>query len=309
MAEADRAAQLVVIEEQGQRLGVVAGERNVLQAQLGAVQQQLEGVEADRAARLVVIEEQGQRLGAVAGERNVLQAQLGAVQQQLEVAEADRAARLAVIEEQGQRLGVLAGERNVLQAQLGAAQQQLEAVEADRAARLGVIEEQGQRLGVLAGEHNVLQASWSSAAAVGGGGGGSSGAAGGDRGAGATAGGLASSNWRRSGGEADQAARLSTLEGERHTLLTQLRALQDMLQILRRTRIYRLLHLCRRWRFIEQTVLQASAIQTRGIGSGDALPTKNSSGGTALQVLMCFLYSTKRFTHAGIRFLGTWMRH
>ena len=179
VVEADRAARLAVIEEQGQRLGVLAGERNVLQAQLGAVQQQLEvaeadraarlgvieeqgqrlgvlqrqleGVEADRAAQLVVIEEQGQRLGAVAGERNVLQAQLGAVQQQLEGAEADRAAQLGVIEEQGQRLGAVAGEHNVLQAQLGAVQQQLEVVEADRAAQLGVIEEQGQPTGGLGG--------------------------------------------------------------------------------------------------------------------------------------------------------------
>ena len=65
VVEADRAARLAVIEEQGQRLGALAGERNVLQAQLGAVQQQLEVAEADRAARLGVIEEQGQRLGVL----------------------------------------------------------------------------------------------------------------------------------------------------------------------------------------------------------------------------------------------------
>ena len=76
VVEADRAARLAVIEEQGERLGVLAGERNVLQAQLGTVQQQLEVAEADRAARLAVIEEQGQRLGVLEGERNELQAQL-----------------------------------------------------------------------------------------------------------------------------------------------------------------------------------------------------------------------------------------
>lgn len=57
--EADRAARLRVIEEQGQRLGGVEAERNELRAQLADVQQQFAAAEADRAARLQMIEQQG----------------------------------------------------------------------------------------------------------------------------------------------------------------------------------------------------------------------------------------------------------
>lgn len=54
-AEGDRAARFKVIEAQGQRLGELEAERNVLQAQLADIRQQFEVVEADRAARLKVI--------------------------------------------------------------------------------------------------------------------------------------------------------------------------------------------------------------------------------------------------------------
>ena len=46
--EADRAARLVVIEEQGRRLGTLEGERNVLQAQLGTLQQQMSKVQVEK---------------------------------------------------------------------------------------------------------------------------------------------------------------------------------------------------------------------------------------------------------------------
>jgi 2-polyprenyl-3-methyl-5-hydroxy-6-metoxy-1,4-benzoquinol methylase len=99
------------------------------------------------------------------------------------------------------------------------------------------------------------------------------------------------------------------LETERQGLMTQLLAAQDVLQILQRTRIYRLLRLLGRWRFMEQTVLQLSAIQASGIDSSDALPTKKTFGRTALRVVACLLHSTKRLTQAGITCLVTWLRH
>jgi 2-polyprenyl-3-methyl-5-hydroxy-6-metoxy-1,4-benzoquinol methylase len=122
VVEADRAARLGVIEEQGR--------------QLGALQQQLAVVEADRAARLGVIEEQGRQLGALEGERNVLQAQLGALQQQREVVEADRAARLGVIEEQGRQLGALQQQLSKVQVEKERALQALLAISRTRAYRL-----------------------------------------------------------------------------------------------------------------------------------------------------------------------------
>ncbi|MGD0048489.1 MAG: class I SAM-dependent methyltransferase, partial [Bryobacteraceae bacterium] len=61
--EADRAARLVAIEEQGRRLDAIEAERNRLVAELRDLRQHFEASESDRAARLVAIEEQGQRLG------------------------------------------------------------------------------------------------------------------------------------------------------------------------------------------------------------------------------------------------------
>jgi len=74
-AQADRAARLQVIEEQGRRLGEVEVERNNLVAELGDLRQHFNAVEADRAARLEVIEDQGRRLGEVEAERDKIQSE------------------------------------------------------------------------------------------------------------------------------------------------------------------------------------------------------------------------------------------
>ena len=57
-SEADRAARLKVIEEQGGRLGTMEAERNDLAAQLADLRRHFDESEADRAARLEVIQEQ-----------------------------------------------------------------------------------------------------------------------------------------------------------------------------------------------------------------------------------------------------------
>ena len=77
-ADADRSRRLLVIEEQGRRLGMVEAERNNLQAEVTVRRQQMEAIEADRAARLGVIGEQGRQLGAVEAERNNLKAEVAA---------------------------------------------------------------------------------------------------------------------------------------------------------------------------------------------------------------------------------------
>lgn len=61
-AEADRAARLSVIQEQGRRLGDAEAERNVLRAEVADLRRHLEAIDGDRAARLDVIRDQGRRL-------------------------------------------------------------------------------------------------------------------------------------------------------------------------------------------------------------------------------------------------------
>ncbi len=155
--EADRAARLVIIEEQGKMLGEVEAERNNLKARLAEKIDQLSAVERDSAARLAVIEKQGKFIGELEGERNILRAQLSEKLGQLVIVEADRASRLAVIEELGKKSGEMEAERNSLQCLLDEKNQQIVDCEADRAARLVVIEEQGRKLGEIAAERNHLQ--------------------------------------------------------------------------------------------------------------------------------------------------------
>ncbi len=75
-AEADRAARLAVIEEQGSKLGEAEHSHNLLAAELAATSASLEVAEADRAARLEVIEEQGSKLGEAEHSHNLLAAEL-----------------------------------------------------------------------------------------------------------------------------------------------------------------------------------------------------------------------------------------
>lgn len=88
--EADRAARLEVIQEQGRRLGEMEAERNNLRSELADLRQLFEAAEADRAARLDVMQEQGRRLGELEAERNDLRYELADVRQQFETVEADR---------------------------------------------------------------------------------------------------------------------------------------------------------------------------------------------------------------------------
>ena len=138
-AEMDRALRLAAIDELGERLGAMDGERYNARAEAAALRTELGRVEADRAARLLVIEEQGEKLGEVEGERNRLRAAAAALAGQLEAAEADRAARLRVIEEQGRRIedieaevSVQAEQIHLVMSQLRTLQQVLEAIQTSR---------------------------------------------------------------------------------------------------------------------------------------------------------------------------------
>ncbi|MBI3796452.1 MAG: sulfotransferase [Deltaproteobacteria bacterium] len=242
-SDADRAARLDVIHAQGQTLGTLEGERNVLRYELADVRQCLADVEADRAARLEVIEAQGQRLGDLAAERNRLQAESADFRQHFAQVEADRTARLEVIEEQGQRLGEVEGERNVLQAQFTELQAQFTAVEADRAARLAIIEEQGQRLGAVEAERNALQ------------------------------------------------GQLAGVQQHLAATTMRLQSVEQVLQALRRGRLYRLLRRLGRWEWVEDILAQASTTPASAALSGDTgapvlpaiLPQETSSRLSALE--------------------------
>jgi SAM-dependent methyltransferase len=129
-AERDRAARLAALHEQGARLMVAEGARNVLRAELENFRGHFAAMEADRAVYVSVISERGARLAA---------------------SEADRAARLAVIQEQGGRFSVLEHE-------LAGLRRHLDEIEADRAARIRVIYEQDDRLQALAAERERLSA-------------------------------------------------------------------------------------------------------------------------------------------------------
>lgn len=75
-SEADRAARLIVMQEQGERLGQLEADRNSLQAQLADLRLQFETVEADRAARLEVIHQQGHQLSELQGAVHAMTEQL-----------------------------------------------------------------------------------------------------------------------------------------------------------------------------------------------------------------------------------------
>jgi 2-polyprenyl-3-methyl-5-hydroxy-6-metoxy-1,4-benzoquinol methylase/ribosomal protein S15P/S13E len=118
VAEADRAARLLVIENQGRQLGETEAQRNALQSELADLRRHFDEVEADRAARLLVIENQGRQLGETEAQRNALLSELADLRRHFDEVEADRAARLLVIENQGRQLGEVAAERDALQSEL-----------------------------------------------------------------------------------------------------------------------------------------------------------------------------------------------
>ena len=120
-AEKDRSKRLEVIQKQGQFIGEINSERNILQAQLVDLQKHFKAVESDRVARLEVIQEQGRRFGLVESERNNLKSQLADLQDQFEAVESDRAARLEVIHKQAKQLELLETEINNLKDQLNGA--------------------------------------------------------------------------------------------------------------------------------------------------------------------------------------------
>jgi len=134
--EADSAARLEFIEEQGRKLGEVEAERNNLQFELANWRQHFESVQADSAARLEFIEEQGRKLGEVEAERNNLQFELADLRRHFESVQADSAARLQVIEDQGQRLGELEAERDELKAERDGARRVLLSVSETRTYKL-----------------------------------------------------------------------------------------------------------------------------------------------------------------------------
>jgi chromosome segregation ATPase len=80
------------------------------------------------------------------------------VEERLVRAETDRTSRLQVIEAQGIQLGEIQAERNQLRVAQETLESQLATVETDRAARLHVIETQGGQLGQLESDRNRLRA-------------------------------------------------------------------------------------------------------------------------------------------------------
>ncbi len=114
-AEEDRARRLVVIDEQGRRLGEVEAERNNLWAKANTQQEQLAAAEADRAARLTVIEEQGRRLGEVEAERHSLEAKVNTQQEQFTALARRLDASEAEVRVQMDQIQILLGQLRVLQ--------------------------------------------------------------------------------------------------------------------------------------------------------------------------------------------------
>jgi hypothetical protein len=147
--DADRAARLEVIHEQGARVGELEAERSNLKAQLDSLGQSLAFAEADRAARLEVIHQQGARAGELEAERNNLKAQLDSLSQSFAFAEADRAARLEVINAQGRSFTELQSHDQEVSKRLTESEAQRSALALVAAAR----EEQLQRISAQHGMH------------------------------------------------------------------------------------------------------------------------------------------------------------
>ncbi len=103
-SEADRAARLSVIEQQGADLGSLRAAHHEAQARADALAAHLAASDADRQDRLRVIERQGDELGRLAAAGAELEARLRSVEAQLEASEQDRTARLDVIQAQGGEL-------------------------------------------------------------------------------------------------------------------------------------------------------------------------------------------------------------
>ncbi|HTW95919.1 MAG TPA: glycosyltransferase family 9 protein [Tepidisphaeraceae bacterium] len=153
-SEADRAARLRVIEQQGREFSQVQVE---FDSYIKEMDRRLAESEADRAARLRVIEEQGRELSRVEGE---FDSYIKEMDRRLDESEADRAARLEVINNQGRDISGLHAQIHELlqnterlqqdfskrQADL---EQALSASEADRAAGLEIIDQQGTKIARL----------------------------------------------------------------------------------------------------------------------------------------------------------------
>ena len=83
--DADRAARLSVIEDQGRRLGEVEAERNILRAEVEALREHREIIEADRAARLEIIEARGRQVSEQERQLDDLHAEVAAQEQQIRI--------------------------------------------------------------------------------------------------------------------------------------------------------------------------------------------------------------------------------
>lgn len=142
VAEIDRKERLLVIHEQGEKLGRIESERNILKIKNKGLKQSKLELEKDRNARLHVIQEQGDRLGQIEGENHNLILENSELKQSIRRLEEDRSARLKVIQEQGDQLGQIEGDRNKLDFEITDLKEQLRKSEEDRAARLEIINKQ-----------------------------------------------------------------------------------------------------------------------------------------------------------------------
>src|SRR5882724_4619307 len=198
-----------------------------------------------------------------------LGAELDVLKQRYIEAEEDRARRLELIHEQGRRLGEVEAERNNLRAEVGALHEHLQVIEADRAARLELIHERGRRLGAGEAERNNLRAE------------------------------VGARHAHLQVIEADRAARLELiheqgrrlgegeaarkdLEAEREnwlaeveaqrrqirTTMAQMRALQQLVLTMTKTRAYRILRKVGRWQWVDQ-ILDKGASETAGTSYED----------------------------------------
>jgi len=100
-SEADRAARLKIIDQQGAELGRMPG----LLSEIDSLKSHVTTAEADRAAHLEVIKRQGAELAGRGG----LRAEIETLKGHLTASEADRAARLELIEKYGSELGRIPG--------------------------------------------------------------------------------------------------------------------------------------------------------------------------------------------------------
>ena len=155
--EGDRVARLAALHEQGTRLMLAEGERNVVRAELKNLKRHLAAVEAARDGYMTAVSERDAQLVASEADRA---ARLAVIHEQAELIaaiEADRAARLIVIQEQAGQITALEADRAARLAVIHEQTERIAAIEADQATRLTMIDEQAGRLAASEAERAAFE--------------------------------------------------------------------------------------------------------------------------------------------------------